>query len=231
MVQWETQERKPGYGPAAAGAADPAALEAQQQPPLHTLPVWRKIGPGQHGSMRWTALHGADLVCVRYRSDPTTGERFTTLEVLVERRDARKGAAMVQPHPQDADLDTQRAIVAPAGDAGRIGSAARSAASPPGQTLERPAGMACATPTATMWVRVLWREAELRALMRAHGARWLPQCRLWETTAAKAEELRLVDRIVWRADGDLSTGAHGDLQTSRVAGDPPWRSVDARVDF
>ena len=52
------------------------------------LDQWRvakKIKPSQRGAIKLARIHGAELLCVRYRESPDGGERITTVELVVER--------------------------------------------------------------------------------------------------------------------------------------------------
>lgn len=55
----------------------------------------KRLKPGKPGTRRLLQRYGADLLCVRYRIDRSTGKRFTTVELLVEER-AGPPAAMVR---------------------------------------------------------------------------------------------------------------------------------------
>jgi hypothetical protein len=61
--------------------------------------VLKTFQPGAPGTRRFTARFGKSLVCVRYRHDPDTGARVTTIELIVEdtrvycRRPRADGAA------------------------------------------------------------------------------------------------------------------------------------------
>jgi hypothetical protein len=46
--------------------------------------VLKTIQPGALGTRRFAARFGKWLVCVRYRHDPATGARVTTVELIVE---------------------------------------------------------------------------------------------------------------------------------------------------
>jgi len=65
--------------------------------------VLKTFQPGALGARRFTARFGKSLVCVRYRHDPDTGARFTTVELIVEdtrvycRRPKADGAAPPAP--------------------------------------------------------------------------------------------------------------------------------------
>jgi hypothetical protein len=67
--------------------------------------VLKTFQPGALGARRFTARFGKSLVCVRYRHDPGTGARVTTVELIVEdtrvycRRPKPEGAARSPPVP------------------------------------------------------------------------------------------------------------------------------------
>jgi hypothetical protein len=46
--------------------------------------VLKTFQPGALGARRFTARYGKSLVCVRYRLDPDSGARYTTVELIVE---------------------------------------------------------------------------------------------------------------------------------------------------
>lgn len=66
----------------AARAPEPPADAA----PLLRSQIVKKILPHQNGALRLSARFADRLVCVRYRTDPESGRRFTTVEILVEER-------------------------------------------------------------------------------------------------------------------------------------------------
>lgn len=47
--------------------------------------VIKTLRPGTPGTRRFVARYGKQLVCVRYRIDPASGTRFTSVELAVER--------------------------------------------------------------------------------------------------------------------------------------------------
>lgn len=52
------------------------------------LDQWRvakKIKPSQRGAIKLARMHGAELLCVRYRENAEGTERLTTVELIVER--------------------------------------------------------------------------------------------------------------------------------------------------
>ncbi len=48
--------------------------------------VARKIDAGRPGTKRYQRQFGDALVCVRYRHDPITAKRYTTVEIVVDER-------------------------------------------------------------------------------------------------------------------------------------------------
>jgi hypothetical protein len=54
--------------------------------PLQRSNIIKKLNPDQKGALRLAARFGDRLVCVRYRTDPASGRRFTTVEIVVEER-------------------------------------------------------------------------------------------------------------------------------------------------
>lgn len=53
--------------------------------PLDQWRVAKKIRPSQRGAIKLARVHGAELLCVRYRENPEGTERLTTVELVVER--------------------------------------------------------------------------------------------------------------------------------------------------
>lgn len=84
--------------------------------PLQRSSIVKKLNPDQKGARRLAERFGERLVCVRYRTDPESGRRFTTVEIVVEER---KPAA---PEPASAlvrvgwnETELRRAIKAEGG--------------------------------------------------------------------------------------------------------------------
>lgn len=50
------------------------------------LKVVKKLSPGRPGTLRLLEQYGDALVCVRHRHDPKDLYRWTTVELIVERR-------------------------------------------------------------------------------------------------------------------------------------------------
>lgn len=47
--------------------------------------VIKTLRPGTLGTRRFVARYGKQLLCVRYRLDPASGARFTSVELAIER--------------------------------------------------------------------------------------------------------------------------------------------------
>lgn len=69
----------------------------------------KRLKPGNPGTRRLLQRYGADLLCVRYRIDRSTGKRFTTVELLVEER-AGPPAAMVWVRVGYGETEVRRQI-------------------------------------------------------------------------------------------------------------------------
>lgn len=54
--------------------------------PWDLLPVKRTLRAGAPGTQRLQLEHGSALVCVRYRENAAGTERYTTVELLIDRR-------------------------------------------------------------------------------------------------------------------------------------------------
>lgn len=48
--------------------------------------VIKKLAPSAPGAKRLAARYGDSLICVRYRDDPATGRRLTTVELIADAR-------------------------------------------------------------------------------------------------------------------------------------------------
>lgn len=106
------------------------------------LKVLKKLAPDQAGAKKLAQKYGDALVCVRHRTDPGGGTRYTTVELLVER-------VPIKPR-------TDRVV----------------------------------------GVKIDFHERALQAVVRAAGARWDPQAKLWRMPRRVAGTLRLHERIV-----------------------------------
>lgn len=62
---------------------------------LNAMKVVKRLGVGQPGTARWLGRFGDRLLCVRYREDPVTGERYTTVELIVDERGPKPGTRML----------------------------------------------------------------------------------------------------------------------------------------
>lgn len=78
------------WGGAAGNTADkPFGRHAgapSDSAPLQRSSIVKKLHPDQKGALRLAERFGDRLVCVRYRTDPESGRRFTTAEIVVEER-------------------------------------------------------------------------------------------------------------------------------------------------
>jgi hypothetical protein len=79
----------------------PAAAVCPRDANVRTLKTFR---PGQHGTKRWLDAFGARLLCVRYRYDPATGARVTTVEIEVARARMRDRSGAIRILPGDRRL-------------------------------------------------------------------------------------------------------------------------------
>ena len=48
--------------------------------------ISKKLAPGQPGTKRYQRQFGDALVCVRYRINPKTARRYTTVEIVVDEK-------------------------------------------------------------------------------------------------------------------------------------------------
>lgn len=103
------------WGNAAGNAADkPFGRQSSvlsDVAPLRRSNIVKKLNPHQKGALRLAERFGERLVCVRYRTDPESGRRFTTVEIVVDER------ASVAPAPRHSlvrvdwkETDLRRAI-------------------------------------------------------------------------------------------------------------------------
>ena len=58
--------------------------DTEQQSPHRQTRVMKTLWPRQAGTLKLLRRFGADLVCVRYRHDPTGLHRLTTVEIVVD---------------------------------------------------------------------------------------------------------------------------------------------------
>lgn len=54
--------------------------------PVHLAGIRKKLAPGQPGTKRYQRQFGDALVCVRYRLQPATARRYTTVEIIVDEK-------------------------------------------------------------------------------------------------------------------------------------------------
>ena len=74
------------------------------KPNLQATRVAKRIAPTQPGAIKLAEQYGEQLVCVRYRHDPTGRHRYTTVELVVAR-------TLVKPRPK-RQRPTKHQIVA-----------------------------------------------------------------------------------------------------------------------
>jgi hypothetical protein len=114
------------------------------------MEVEKTLRPGSDGTKRFVERFGSPLVCVRHRVDRQQGLRYTTVELIVDRR--------LYTEPTKPDL------------------APRS--------------------TECLPVRINDQEHDLRRQVRAAGAHWAPQHRVWLLSPDAIDRLDLRDRLV-----------------------------------
>lgn len=93
---------------------------AADEPTLSIAPdtsVTKTLAPGQPGTLGWSHRHGSALVCVRYRESNDGSRRYTTVELVVDERIARKPTAprIVGVTIAFDDLHTRQTIMAAGG--------------------------------------------------------------------------------------------------------------------
>ena len=71
----------------------------------------KRLKPGQAGARGLTQRFGPALVCVRYRESDTGDRRFTTIELVVDQRPARR-QPLVRVQIRYDDPDTRRQAMA-----------------------------------------------------------------------------------------------------------------------
>jgi hypothetical protein len=64
---------------------EPSHTPASRGQAQARLRVAKKLLPGQPGTVKLARRHGDALVCVRYRVDTANRERYTTVELIVDR--------------------------------------------------------------------------------------------------------------------------------------------------
>lgn len=63
---------------------------------MESTRVTRSIRAGAPGTLRQWLRHGASLVCVRYRENDAGTVRYTTIELIVDRRPARADTVRIK---------------------------------------------------------------------------------------------------------------------------------------
>jgi hypothetical protein len=79
--------------------------------PVETHQVIKRLKPGQAGARGLTHRFGPALVCVRYRESESGDTRFTTIELVVDQRPARR-QPLVRVQIRYDDADTRRQAMA-----------------------------------------------------------------------------------------------------------------------
>jgi hypothetical protein len=108
------------------------------------LRVTKKLLPGQPGTLKLARRYGDKLLCVRYRLDAQQRQRYTTVELVIDRGPASRRRDRI------------------------------------------------------VWVKVRFEEAALQAQIRAQGAVWDRETKLWRMPYQAAAKLGLKARIVER---------------------------------
>ncbi len=79
--------------------------------PLQRSNIVKKLNPDQKGALRHAERFGDRLVCVRYRTDPDSGRRFTTVEIVIkDRRSIASESASVVVRENWNETDLRQAI-------------------------------------------------------------------------------------------------------------------------
>jgi hypothetical protein len=128
--------------------------------------------PGQKGTRKHLEQYGDRLLFVRYRYNPKTNTRLTTVELVVDERPAR---------PVSAETASARPGAPKAIQANPHATETRSA-------RPREPGVAA--------VRIGAREQTLRDKVRAAGGYWDPRRGLWVLRADRVRPLGLESRLV-----------------------------------
>lgn len=128
--------------------------------------------PGQKGTLKHLEQHGDRLLFVRYRYNPKTNTRLTTVELIVDERPARPASAETAPvHATDRESTPVPPSTAGTRSVRELGP--------------RPVG-----------VRIGAREQALRIRVRAAGGYWDPRRGLWVLRADLVRPLGLESRLV-----------------------------------
>ena len=128
--------------------------------------------PGQKGTRKHLEEYGDRLLYVRYRYNPKTNTRLTTVELIVDERPARPASA--EPAPARANT--------------LIATSSQSHA-----TETRPTRVVGPEVVA---VRIGAREQTLRDKVRSAGGYWDPRCGVWVLRADRVRPLGLESRLV-----------------------------------
>jgi hypothetical protein len=61
-------------------------MQAHCHPAGHDMDVVKSLNPGKNGSTRFVERYGDDLIAARYRRDAERQTSYTTVELIVERK-------------------------------------------------------------------------------------------------------------------------------------------------
>ena len=137
------------------------------------------LRPGQKGTKKLVARFGERPICVRYRYDTARKKRFTTRELIVDETDWMPSTPISTQTSTSAATETPTAI----------------AVEMPATARTRPGGEPYWGAPALVGLRVGFEVAALREKVKATGAEWKPQQRLWLLRRDRAIGLGLQDRI------------------------------------
>jgi hypothetical protein len=152
--------------------------------------------PGQKGTKIHAERYGDRLLFVRYRYDPETNTRVTTVELIVDRRPARRASALAAP----ALAAPSPAASARVEDSENMSLPARRATSlrAPGSAPSRAIGK---TPSEALEpglaaLRIKAHETALHWKVKTAGGYWDPSLGFWVLRLDRARALGLASRVV-----------------------------------
>ena len=138
--------------------------------------------PGQKGTRTHAERYGDRLLYVRYRYDPETNTRVTTVELIVDRRPA--GPASPRQASANAALPAGASARTPESETTAIGARAL------GTTRSRSLGPGLVA------LRIKARETALREKVKGAGGYWDPNLGFWVLRVDRARALGLASRLV-----------------------------------
>lgn len=74
---------------------------------METTRVTRSLRPGEPGTRRLQLSYGSSLVCVRYRETADGQSRWTTIEVVIDRRPAPACLVCIAADPRDSLMNAR----------------------------------------------------------------------------------------------------------------------------